>query len=510
MGTPLRYLLSVLGLCSAALGQVTPPGWTPALPSTVFNPEELGRILFRFPEVAPFDGRTFRRAEEATLINGHLFYSGLGAEKSWVYDLRNPRKPAVKAILDYSNNVHTLPTMDNLLFLTGRVIDFSDPAKPVTVGNTGDATAWQSLQYPYMYHSYSYNEERPITVMDYSDPKAPRKVKEIEVSGKLGWRGGTVNMLGNLMFVSGGNASKGVSVWDAGDPLNPVLLSSRQDGRGMYFSTLYGSYLVTAGPAGAGEVTLFDFRDPYDLKKVWEGTIDGMGDYAHFQNGFLYGAKDERFVKFNLAARKSELVGQASGTRYGVPVGNLLWVGADDAWGPPSLSVHSLRPDSTGPALLFSSPLPGQARQPATSRIGLAFDEPIDTRTLVMGNISVHPLGGPPLEAWYTHMQGIVNIRTKKPLLPGTTYEVVVVEGGVRDWSGNPTSRRESFRFSTGASVDPTGVPILAAPRRLGADRRIPAGGPYRMLFPVPGVEVRDWTDAQGRKIPIWPGAAFR
>lgn len=95
-------------------------------------------------------------------------------------------------------------------------------------------------------------------------------------------------MLGNLMFISGGNASKGVSVWDADEPLNPKLLSSRQDGRGMYFT-----------------------------------------------------------------------------------------------------------------------------------------------------------------------------IRPKSPLLPGKTYEVVVVAGGLRDWAGNANLRRHAFRFSTGATVDFSGVSIL-------------------------------------------------
>src|SRR4029450_8503825 len=50
----------------------------------------------------------------------------------------------------------------------------------------------------------------------------------------------------------------------------------------------------------------------------------------------------------------------------------------------------------------------------------------------------------------YSTQTNLVNFAPDQPLLPDTTYEVLVPAGGVRDYAGNPSTTEHLSRFSTG------------------------------------------------------------
>lgn len=97
-------LIARSALCAAALYSVS----TADLPKMTFEAGELGRVLFKFPEVT---GKTDRaevgRAEDGIPVNGHLVYTGLGSTFTWVWDISNPREPKLAGKLPWAGNTQT-------------------------------------------------------------------------------------------------------------------------------------------------------------------------------------------------------------------------------------------------------------------------------------------------------------------------------------------------------------------------------------------------------------------
>jgi hypothetical protein len=228
---------------------------------------------------------------------------------------------------------------------------------------------------------------------------------------------------------------------------------------------MYGKYLVSSGPQNLGTVGFFDISNPESIKLEWQESIPNMGDYAGFQNGFMFGGKigNGKWIKYDLAARKTVLTGTIPGfstSRYVYPIGNMLFVGDPGRDGPNGqnsmcdLYAHQEGPDSIGPTVLFADPPDGGIRQPLSTRVGIAFDEDVDSRLLDPAHVVVRPNGGAPIEGVYGQSNGVVNFTPTQPLRTNTTYEVVIAAGAVKDWTGNANVTPFSLRFSTGATVE--------------------------------------------------------
>ena len=87
------------------------------------------------------------------------------------------------------------------------------------------------------------------------------------------------------------------------------------------------------------------------------------------------------------------------------------------------------------------------------STVGLVINETLDGTTVNPQTIQVRPLGGDPLPATVIHTSyNVVNIVPDAPLAADTTYEVRLVQDGVRDVAGNGIAAY-GFLFSTGATV---------------------------------------------------------
>jgi hypothetical protein len=192
--------------------------------------------------------------------------------------------------------------------------------------------------------------------------------------------------------------------------------------------------------------------------------LPGMGDYAHFQNGIMYGGNifQSNFIKADINDGFKILMDRKTGNatgRYLIPFGNMLISGdhATDTPGAPGsrvgLFVHDAAPDTTGPSVLYVNPPNGAVNQAVTSRVGLALDENVETRDLDAGKVMVRPQGGQPLAGVWTHSLGVANFTPAQPLARGVIYEVVMPAGSLRDWMGNANAKEFVSRFSTGRNL---------------------------------------------------------
>lgn len=447
---------------SAAAGQ-TGNG----IPKVTFTPDEVGKRIWQFKGLT-------ERVPKAMMFQGYLVIFSNRCHRTDVFDMANPKSPVTLKTFtfDGQGDDHTAPTAGTLIMDGGTLLDFANPVNPKVVGTNAGfyGSVWPAFQWPYFYSTRSYDDANaqssPMYIVDYSNPGKGKIVKQVGVQGILGFTTGSTQVVGNILIVTSGDQFAGVSTWDLGDPENPKLLDAVKTGPQMYTSQMYGNYLVTSGPQNMGEVGFFDIGDPTAIKLEWREVIDGMGDYAGFQNGFMFGGKinNGEFIKYDIKARKVVLKGvipNKSTSRYCYPMGNMLWIGdagRDGMNGTNNMSdlfVHQARPDSIPPSVLFVNPSNGEPRLPVTARIGIAFDEEVDNRTLNSENISVRAKGSTAAVAGvYGHTMGVVNFTPDQPLQANTTYEVVVKAGSVKDWTGNAIAGEFGFRFSTGPSVE--------------------------------------------------------
>lgn len=488
--------LACLGCLFASAGAQTGPG----IPKIQFTEAEVGKRLFLW-------GGLNGRVPKMQMFQGYLmiFQNRGGAISSW--DITDPAAPRMisTTTLGMSGDEHVIHTYGSKILAAGAILDMEDPRNPKRLGRFSGlvGSVWPAFQWPYLYTTRTYGGDTDgnniLTIIDYSDPDNPKRIKDINASSLLGYPTGGTHVVGNLLMVTSGDEFKGVSVWDISDPLNPGLLSASKAGPGMYTSQIYGRYIVTTGPKNEGVVGVWDYGDPDNLKLVKEQRIPNMGDYAHFQNGFMFGMNifGNKFVKVSMEDYSTAFTGSVGGgtgiaqvTRYAFPMGNMMALG--DPNEPTSaarpggtyaaLFVHDAKPDDQPPAVLFANPAPNSTRLALSGRIGLVFDEDLDNRTLTTANITVRAVGAggtAALEGIYTHSTGIVNFTPAKPLAANTTYEVVVRKGGIKDWTGNAPAADYAFRFSTGANL------ITAS---LAGNPGIPA---FKMESPGTGEQVR-------------------
>lgn len=91
----------------------------------------------------------------------------------------------------------------------------------------------------------------------------------------------------------------------------------------------------------------------------------------------------------------------------------------------------------------------GATGQAVTSRIGVSFSDNIELATVHAGSFMVRPVGGQPLAGSWGLRMGVVNFDPDMPLAAGTTYEVVLPQGGVTDLVGNALAQEFKSTFTT-------------------------------------------------------------
>jgi hypothetical protein len=500
------------------------------IPKVTFAPEEVGKRIWQFKGLT-------ERVPKAMMFQGHLVIFSNRCKRVDVMDIADPKAPRTVKTFTFNGqgDDHTTPTAGTMIMDGGTLLEFADPANPKVVGTNAGfyGSVWPAFQWPYFYSTRSYDDANststPLYIVDYTNPGKGTIVKQVGVQGILGFTTGSTHALGNILVVTSGDQFAGVSTWDLSDPENPKLMDAVKTGPSMYTSQMYGKYVVTSGPQNMGEVGFFDIGDPTAISLEWREVVPDMGDYAGFQNGFMFGSKINNgvFVKYDIKARKVVLRGiipNKSSSRYCYPLGNMLWIGdagRDGTNGTGNLSelfAHQSRPDSIPPSVMITSPANGQPRQAVTSRIGIGFDEEIDNRTLTTGTITVRAKGSATAIAGvYGHSMGTVNFTPDQPLQPNMTYEVVVKAGAVKDWTGNPIAGEFGFRFSTGATVEGGAwlnsvanarVPVWKAKARL-SGRITPGGLTFSLDGEAPrGMARNGWvtlSDLNGRTVMEFP-----
>jgi sugar lactone lactonase YvrE len=290
---------------------------------------------------------------------------------------------------------------------------------------------------------------------------------------------GNAILLGNYLFMVSDGSMLGVVSYDIGPlfdspPGPPQFLDKLSGPFGAYIGTVWENYLLLSGGEPRELFYVVDYSDPTNLELVTTMNLDGDPaldagtnvPYVQVQDEFAFTRRHKIDMETLTPVLELDEVGdnrppgsvggQLDVSQYLKPIGNLLISGAYSFGGRDGVGVwcHQSEPDTRGPYVGYHLPRPGQTNYPLGAPVSLVIAETLESFTIVNGEtVILRPVGGEPVDAWvsFSH-DSILTITPYEYLEPDTTYEVVLVDGGIKDAAGNGLSGY-SFSFSTGGSV---------------------------------------------------------
>jgi len=325
---------------------------------------------------------------------------------------------------------------------------------------------WLCWQAPYIYVGGSSNGIYIVDATDAANPvlvnRGAGKPNPIPISQTGGFRLGPIFAIGNLLVASS-MEGEGYLTMDISDPKNPVVLATQNLGMPNIYSTMVnGNKILSAGNGASGTTDtgylhVHNISDPSRIDLLNEIFMGGRRGYITFQDGFVHMGGGQQYTKIDIRNDAAySIVGTATSNivnrseDFATPLGNLVMV-SDDHGNGSFIIPHQAAPDYTGPQVNMVSPPNNAVNQAFTTRAGLTFTDMIDLRSVNNSTFIVRASTGSaaPLNGKYSTQTGIVNFFPSAPLQENTVYEIVVPQGGIKDWSGNPTATTFISRFTT-------------------------------------------------------------
>jgi len=313
-------------------------------------------------------------------------------------------------------------------------------------------------QYPWLYVA---GADNGIYILDASDPLNPVLVNQYKFDPVL--RAGGVWALGNLLVVSTAEG-KQTALLDISDPVNPqpipggIFYNADSTGTPVeaYHANVAGDWVLYARKEGGGGLIVYDISDPTNPTFVSDAVTVGNGGYVFYDEGVAFVGESDMARVFDVTdITRPELIGE--GWMQGdldtfTPYGNVAIMAVDEDSVANQASVvmpWRKEADTTGPEVLRIDPPQGATGVALTARIGVGFNEVVDSASVFAGSIRLVDDEGRGVFGWGSAQETIANYTPREPLRPGVTYRIEVVKGGVVDTHGNPLEESVISTFTT-------------------------------------------------------------
>jgi len=414
-----------------------------------------------------------------TFHRGYLYLGGTENQGTWTYSIANAQAPQLVRTFATGVNGHTWGKVGDVFWRSYWIPELgNDNARPFhnlanplaptqQMANVGAFPSGQPpLGWPgnwldtYPYHFGDVVVDARVGWWPHVSPANVRAMASM-TTGPNQWR------IGNLLFLTPSDSQNGVAVFDIGNPAQPVLLDRLTGNYRQYTNAwqVWRHYLVlmfgdnSNGPGANANALVIDFSDPTSLELAFTIPYDDLpGRYAGFQDQYAFAGRFGRGTKYNMATRQVEQVFTptpcCAGDFQWVPLGHVVLASSSETDGSRSyLFSHQPTLDSTRPTVGWHLPRPNAVQQSRHTVIGLVINETLDSPTVTAQTIQLRPLGGAPVATTVIHTSyNVVNIVPDTLLQADTTYELRLVQDGVRDVAGNGMAEY-AFVFSTGASI---------------------------------------------------------
>ena len=298
----------------------------------------------------------------------------------------------------------------------------------------------------------------------------------IDVIGETGVIGKPI-IIGDLMIIASDQSDTGVATYSISDPTNPVLLDVLNIGVGGYLPEPFAHqgrlYVVWPNRGGVNSIRVVDVTDPTDLVFIGETIFDDSDEmvYVQFQDEYAFtgGHKIDMRTRQSVLNLHDNAEGDSLDTsQFALPLGNLLVTGGiatiqrDPGQGM-GIWAHQTTPDTRGPEVAFHIPEVGRQNYPLGAPISFIIHETLESYTIIPSDtLIVRPLGGSAVSGSVTFSYNdVLTFQPDSALIADTTYEVIVVDGGIKDAAGNGIEGY-SFTFSTGTVSGGNQSPVIS------------------------------------------------
>ncbi len=430
------------------------------------------------------------------VINGYV--QGAGNAEIVFYDISKPTDPQIlsrllspgfdkmggpkkvgeaeshqTALARYGNKFYQVTTAG----LGVDIWDVSDAHKPRHVRqvqlddvNYGDFTesvwgmSWQGSTI------YIGGTNTGLHILDATDPEDVKVVKKLPTSAFGGVSAGPLWAVGNTLVITTPKTLGGIATMDISDPRNPVALDFITPNKS-YICGMYGKNVYMQSPLRVWDV-LTDPTDIGDATKpdatLPDSAFTAKGykaasEYMSFSDGYLFlghlrpeaGVSKIKLNNLTDMAIESRIWGRLEfvngDDQFSIKVGSLLVMADDELpYRGMVIAAHSTEPDTMPPMVDTVVPKNGATGLAKTSRIGLSLTDNVEIATVNPLSFIVRPMGGQPLKGVFGLYMGILNFDPDEDLLPNTTYEVVLPQGGIKDFVGNGIAAEFKSTFTTG------------------------------------------------------------
>lgn len=309
-----------------------------------------------------------------------------------------------------------------------------------------------------------------LHILDAADPEDVKVVKKIPISQFGGVSAGPLWAVGNTLVITTPKDNGGIATMDISDPMNPIALDFITPSKS-YICGLYGKHVYVQSPLRVWDV----LTDPTDigaanapLATLPDSAFRAKGypagsEYMSFSDGYLFlghlrpdaGVSKIDVRNVHQMSIKSRVWGRLEfengDDQFSIPVGSLLVLADDELpYRGMVIAAHSTDPDTTPPAVDTVLPKSGATGLSRKSRIGLSLTDNVEIATVHHGSFIVRPMGGQQVKGKFGVYMGIVNFDPDEDLMPNTTYEIVLPEGGMKDLVGNGIASEFKSTFTTG------------------------------------------------------------
>ncbi len=446
-------------MCVAGLTQAAGPG----IQQVKWSGGEVGREVVTFsnntvgpqPTIADFQHGWLYIGAARSVDNSR---QGVG---SW-WDVSNPRQPTLTTQKTIFNNKPHMLTFWEDKMLDGHqasrflVWDFDDHREIASV-NGSVGPVWYMGQIPYVYrprNGYGAGPNRLDIIRLNPQSTGGDLWAQYDLGSAVSFPVGALHAVGNLLIASASQAS-GVATFDISNPTQPVLLDQVITGGQVYTSMVHGSRVYQCEQNNSGVIRVYDFSNPADIQTVGTVFIGNNPRYVMLKDGKGYCAPGtNRLVRFDAQSRVVDRDWRTGGGMDFVQlIGNMAITGGMEGLARCALIPIQTEPDTTGPAVGFVSPANGTVNQALSSRVGFIMSDQIDVTSLNSQTFIVRPIGSSDAVAGtYSTQLGMINFSPAESLLPGTTYEVILPAGGLRDTVGNAIGSQWRSVFTTTGS----------------------------------------------------------
>ena len=305
-----------------------------------------------------------------------------------------------------------------------------------------------------------------LYVIDATDPSSPTFVAQHELASSI--RLGRVHVLGSFGMLSSVEGARTLLVEfdEEGRPeLMPggelAVLDSDGVERDYHFAEWVGNTALFARKESGGGFISYRFESPSHLVLAAEHyNHDGFGGHVRRQNDRVFVGDSNFAGVYDISTSqpveegRAQLQGDLDTT---TPIGNVMILSVDKDASPAQASAvvpFAGNPDTQAPRVEFTWPVQGASLVPSSTRIGVAFDEEVEFKSVFEGSFQVATDGGAEVSGTFSLQGSLVTCSPQEPLAQDTSYQVVIPSGGIVDFSGNATAEEYRYTFTTGEELN--------------------------------------------------------